>query len=65
MLVQATTLTKVWALNAEKTDYVLTDSIGDAGIGFTWNGSVATTNQPKPDTPKFDLNSGQIPTTTL
>jgi hypothetical protein len=65
MLVAETTPTKVWGLNESRTDYVLTDSIGDAGIGFTWDGSVATTNQPKPDAPKFDLNSGQIPITTL
>ena len=65
MLVQATTPTKIWELNAEKTDYVLTDSVGAADIGFTWNGLVATTNQPKPAAPAVDLNSGQIPTTTL
>lgn len=51
MLVQATTPTKVWLVNAEETEYVLTDSIGDADIGFTWNGTVATTNQPKPPNP--------------
>ena len=42
MLVQATTLTKIWVLNVENTEYVLIDSVGDADIGFTWNGSVAT-----------------------
>jgi hypothetical protein len=47
MLVQATTPTKTWVLNTEKTDYVLTNSIGDVDIGFTWDGTVATTNQPK------------------
>ena len=30
-------------------DLEIVDSIGDAGIGFTWDGSVATTNQPKPE----------------
>ena len=49
MLVQATTPTKIWELNAEKTDYVLTDSIGDGSIGFTWDGSFAITNEPKPE----------------
>ena len=49
MLVQSTTPTIVWQLNVEKTEYVLTDSIGDADIGFTWNGTVATTNQPQPE----------------
>ena len=52
MLVQATTPTKIWQLNTEKTEYVLTDSIGDAGIGFIWNGTVATTNEPKPTPPQ-------------
>lgn len=51
MLVQSTTLTKIWQLNTEQTEYVLVDSIGDADIGFTWDGSVATTNQPKPNVP--------------
>jgi hypothetical protein len=47
MLVQETTPTKIWGVvNAE---YVLVDSVGDAGIGFTWDGTVATTNQPKPE----------------
>ena len=58
MLVQATTQTKIWQLNTEKTDYVLTDSIGDAGIGFTWDGTVATTNEPKPDAPVQPVTSG-------
>ena len=49
MLVQATTPTKIWELNAENTDYVLTDSIGDGSIGFTWDGSFAITNEPKPE----------------
>lgn len=52
MLVQATTPTKIWALNQEGTEYVLTDSIGNADIGFTWNGTVATTNQPQPPAPE-------------
>ena len=51
MLVQETTPTKTWLLNTEKTEYVLTDSIGDADIGFIWDGLVATTNQPQPPAP--------------
>jgi hypothetical protein len=47
MLVYATTPTKVWAL--VDTEYVLVDSIGNASIGFTWDGSVCTTNEPKPE----------------
>jgi len=48
MLVQATTPALMWVLNADKTDYVLEEIVGQGGIGFTWNGSVVTTNQPKP-----------------
>jgi hypothetical protein len=51
MLIKEATPTKIWALNTEKTEYVLTDSIGDADIGYTWNGTVATTNQPQPESP--------------
>ena len=47
MLVQATTPTKVWGLVGS--EYVLVDSVGDADIDFTWNGSVVTTNRPKPE----------------
>lgn len=48
MLVQATTLAMVWLLNADKTDYVLTEVMGAGNIGFTWDGTVCITNQPKP-----------------
>jgi hypothetical protein len=66
MLIAETTPTIVWKLNTEKTEFVLTDSIGDADIGFTWNGTVATTNQLQPpNPPQTDPNSGQIPTTIL
>lgn len=47
-LVQATTPAMIWQLNADKTDYVLTEVIGAGQIGFTWDGTVLTTNQPKP-----------------
>ena len=48
MLIQATTPAMVWQLNADKTDWVLTEVIGSGAIGFSWDGSVVTTNQPKP-----------------
>lgn len=50
-LIQEATPTKIWELSSEIQDYVLIDSIGDADIGFTWDGSFATTNQPKPEKP--------------
>jgi hypothetical protein len=48
MLVCATTPAMVWQLDADKTNYVLTEVIGAGWIGFTWNGSVLTTNEPQP-----------------
>lgn len=56
MLIQATTPTKIWDL--VDSQYVLVDSVGDASIGFTWNGSVATTNEPKPEIPVQPSSSG-------
>lgn len=47
MLVQATTPTKIWVLTVDNT-YVLGDSIGDGDIGWTWDGTYLTTNQPQP-----------------
>ena len=49
MLVQDTIPTKVWGLVNE--EWVLIDSIGNADIGFTWDGTAVTTNQPKPAIP--------------
>ena len=51
MLVQATTPAMVWLLNVDKTDYVLTEIMGAGNIGFTWDGTVVTTNEPKPTIP--------------
>ena len=48
MLIQADILAMVWALNTAWTDYVLTEVLGAADIGFTWDGTICTTNQPKP-----------------
>ena len=50
-LVQATIPAMVWELNADKTDYVLTEQVGAGDIGFTWDGTVCITNQPKPTIP--------------
>lgn len=52
VLVQATAPAMVWVLDTEIKDYVLQEVIGAGDIGFTWNGSVLTTNQPKPEPPK-------------
>lgn len=41
----------IWQLNVEKTDWVLQEQLGAGDIGFTWDGSVLTTNEPKPPVP--------------
>ena len=51
MLIQATTPAMVWQpviVDGKITDYVLAEQIGAGSIGFTWDGTVLTTNQPKP-----------------
>ena len=52
MLVQATTPAIVWVLNADKTDFILGEQLGVGQIGFTWDGTVLTTNQAKPPAPQ-------------
>ena len=55
MLVQATTPAMLWqpvAVDGKITDWVLEEQIGEGQIGFTWNGSVLTTNEPKPPIPE-------------
>jgi len=48
-LIQATTPAMVWIGNdANPPVYTLTQIIGAGAIGFTWNGTVLTTNQPQP-----------------
>ena len=49
MLIQATTPAMVWVADEALKDYVLQEQIGVGAIGFTWNGSVLTTNEPKPE----------------
>ena len=51
-VIDATTPALIWMLNAEKTDWVLNEQMGAGDIGFTWNGSVLTTYEPKPEPPK-------------
>lgn len=48
VLPQDTTPTKIWRVSTEINDYVLTESVGEANIGFTWDGSFAITNAEKP-----------------
>lgn len=66
-LVQATTPAMVWELDTttSPSSYVLKEQIGAGDIGFTWDGSVLTTNQPQPQppTPKADQPSTSGTTT--
>ena len=48
MLVLEDTKTKVWKLN-EEGKYELTESIGDALIGYAYDGGFCITNEPKPE----------------
>lgn len=52
ILVQATTPAIVWVLNADKTDWILVEQMGEGAIGFTWNGAEVVTNQSKPNPPE-------------
>ena len=49
-LVQSTTPAIIWILNSSITpaEWQLTEVIGQGDIGFTWDGTAVTTNQPKP-----------------
>lgn len=61
MLIQANTPAMIWeAVIVDKkiTDYVLVEQMGVADIGFTWNGTVCTTNQPKPEIPVQPTTTG-------
>jgi hypothetical protein len=51
MLVQATTMALIWIWDKPIDDWVLTQQMGQAQIGFVWNGSECVTNEPKPEKP--------------
>jgi hypothetical protein len=48
MRIQATTPAVVWVWDENLNDCVLKEVMGAASIGFTWDGTKCTTNQPKP-----------------
>ena len=55
-LVQATTPAMLWDWNG--TAWVLAETVGAGGIGFTWNGTVLTTNEPEPSVPVQPVTTG-------
>ena len=63
-VLQETTPAMVWVEDFEidPPAFVLTEMIGVGTIGFTWNGTVLTTNEPKPELPVAAANQ---PTTGL
>ena len=53
-LVQSTIPAMVWSaviVDEKITDFVLIETIGAGDIGFTWDGTVLTTNESKPAIP--------------
>jgi hypothetical protein len=61
MLIQADTPAMVWVatiVDGKITDWVLTEEVGKANIGFTWNGTACVTNQPKPEIPVQPVATG-------
>jgi hypothetical protein len=51
-VIQETTPAMIWKLNdLLPPSYVLTEIIGAGDIGFTWDGTVLTTNEPQPIIP--------------
>jgi hypothetical protein len=56
-LIQNTTPAMIWesvVVDNKITDYVLVEQIGAGAIGFTWDGSILTTDQPKPAIPPIE-----------
>ena len=48
MLLQEATVSVIWQWSDETQSVELIEKLGNAGIGFTWDGSKCVTNQPKP-----------------
>ena len=62
-LIQATTPVMVWEpvfVDEQITDIVLAEVVGIGAIGFTWDGNVLTTNQPKPTIPTQPTSDGLV-----
>jgi len=59
-LVASTTPAIIWVLNADKTDFVLQEMMGLGSIGYTWDGTTLTTNEPKPELPPQPVTTGTV-----
>lgn len=51
-LLQETTSSKDWSWDATSNTWILTESIGNGQIGYTWDGVALTTNEPQPVVPQ-------------
>lgn len=47
-VVQATTPSQNWVWDSSVRDWVLVEIVGGGSVGFTWDGTMLTTNEPKP-----------------
>jgi hypothetical protein len=62
MLVQSTTPSMLWNYDYINEIWFLEEFMGCGGIGFTWDGSVVITNQPKPiEPPPPPVTNGMQP----
>mgnify|MGYP003704673793 CR=1 FL=1 len=62
-LIQANIPAMVWQAILENNvivDWELVEKIGFGNIGFTWDGTVLTTNQPQPTPPKQPVTTGTV-----
>lgn len=57
MLIQANTNAMIWEINVDKTAFILVKKLGVGTIGFTWDGTVLTTNEPQPTVPTTSTQS--------
>lgn len=58
MLVQAATPAKVWEYDSVAKTWSLGVQVGAGQIGFTWDGTYLTTNEPQPVTPTQPATTG-------
>jgi hypothetical protein len=58
ILIQATTTALLWQLDVSSKTYILVPVVGAGQIGFTWNGTVLTTNEPQPIPPIQPISTG-------
>ena len=62
-LIESTTIAKIWQpiiVDKKITSWNLTETVGAGGIGFTWDGSVLTTNEPEPPIPVQPPTTGTV-----